>query len=117
VATDDRELLLRQLSIALEYVLKESHVVALDWTDIHVDIGDHTAMTINTDQQAVRLALKQEVFDMLLKSLADFYGKPDQEHVNSVRFLMALAFKDLSAAPPPGVNLQTVLLKMLEQVM
>jgi len=117
LATDDRELLLRQFSIALEYALKQQHVIAMGWTDIRVDSGSTTALTVDRAGRATKLTIKQEMFDIVLKSLADFYSTPDKSHADGVRFLLALTFKDPSASLPEGANFQTILPAMLEQVM
>jgi len=118
LATDDRELLLRQLGIALEYALKQQHIVGMKW-DVRVESSDKTIMTMDADTHQVRLTFKQEELDILLRALADFYSKPDKQHEDGLRFILALSFNDLdlSAPLPPGVNLQAVLPGMLEQIM
>jgi len=116
LATDDRELMLSQLSIALEYALKQQHVVAMDW-NIRVESGDKTLMTMDADKREVRLTFKQEVFDIVLTKLADFYGKPDKQHEEGFRFTLVLLFGGVPQPLPPSVNFQAILPGVLEQIM
>jgi O-antigen ligase len=117
LATDDRELLMRQLAIAAEYALKEQRLIGKHWSDVRARIGATTDIAIDDTNGSVTLTFNKELFDMLVKGLADFYSAPDQAHAAALQFLLALAFKDSTAIPPNGVNFQSVLPKVLEQVL
>lgn len=117
LATDDRELLMHQFAIALEFALKKEHVIAMDWREIRVVAGNQTTLTIDAGTRAANLALKQEMVDVIVNVLADFYSTPDQAHADGVRLAMALAFYSPIANLPESANFQTILPRMVEQIM
>jgi len=117
LATDDRELTLRQLAVALDYALKEQRIVDTSWHDIRVNTGASTALTLDSTTRSVTLTLTPDNLGNLLKSMADYYTTPTQEQANAVKLVIALTIGNLSASLPVGANFQTLLQKMLDQIM
>jgi hypothetical protein len=117
LATDDREQLMRQFSVALEYALKEQRIIGMDWQPVRVVTGSQTTLVLDATQRRAELTIEQQAFTNLLKLLTDFYNTPDPAHEKQLRFLLALPFNNMTVSPPTDANFQTLLQKMLDQLM
>lgn len=117
LATDDRELTLRQLAVALDYALKEQRIVDADWRDIDVKIGTRTALTLNPATHSATLILTADNLTNLLKSMTDYYTTQQTPEADRLRFTTTLIIGSLSSSLPPGANFQSLVEKMLGQIM